>query len=128
VPTSRCSGVVLLIEDDDDTRELLAAVLRRSGYRVATAEDGVAGISILSGTEAICFVLVDLFMPRMDGFAVVNAMKNDPRLASVPLCVSTSAPHLAPDGVPCLTKPIDLTRLFAMLDSHCGTPNAVSSS
>lgn len=114
-----CSGVVLLVEDDDDTRELLAMVLQRRGYRVARAQDGVEAMDLLGRTEAVCFVLVDLFMPRMDGFAVLGAMKADPRLANLPVCVSTSAPALAPDGVACLPKPVDLDALFSMIERHC---------
>jgi CheY-like chemotaxis protein len=120
-----CSGVVVLVEDDDDTRELLATVLRRQGYEVAMAQDGVEAMDVLSRTEPVCFVLVDLFMPRMDGFAVLNAMKSDVKLAALPVCVSTSAPDLAPDGVPCLPKPIDLSCLFEMIERHCGVPKPV---
>ncbi len=50
------------------------------------------GLDLLRATEAICFVLVDLFMPRMDGFGLLRAMVNDPRLAVLPVCLSTSAP------------------------------------
>ena len=123
----RCSGVVVVVEDDEDTRELLKAVLLRRGYRVATAADGVDGLDLLRTTDAVCFVLVDLFMPRMDGFGLLRAMLNDPTLAELPVCLSTSAPDVAPPGVACLAKPIDLARLFAMIDSHCAANAAPSS-
>jgi len=114
-----CLGVVIVVEDDDDTRELLQTVLERRGYRVLTAADGVDGLSLLRATAAICFVLVDLFMPRMDGFGLLRAMRDDLRLAELPVCLSTSAPDAAPPGLACLPKPIDLPALFAMIDSHC---------
>ena len=114
-----CLGVVIVVEDDDDTRELLQTVLERRGYRVLTAADGVDGLSLLRATDAICFVLVDLFMPRMDGFGLLRAMRDDLRLAELPVCLSTSAPDAAPPGLACLPKPIDLPALFAMIDSHC---------
>jgi len=120
-----CSGVVVVVEDDEDTRELLKTVLQRRGYRVATAADGLDGLDLLRTTDAVCFVLVDLFMPRMDGFGLLRAMVSDPRLAQFPVCLSTSAPDAAPLGVACLPKPIDLARLFAMIDSHCATNDAV---
>ncbi|MEO7034704.1 MAG: response regulator [Polyangiaceae bacterium] len=119
-----CSGVVVLVEDDEDTRELLRVVLERRGYRVATAADGVEGLDLLRATSAVCFVLLDLFMPRMDGFGVLRAIASDPKLADLPLCLSTSAPDAAPKGVACLPKPIDLARLFAMIDLHCLTVGA----
>ncbi len=119
-----CLGVVVVVEDDEDTRELLKTVLQRRGYRVATAADGLDGLDLLRATDAVCFVLVDLFMPRMDGFELLRAMINDPRLADLPVCLSTSAPDAAPLGVACLPKPIDLARLFAMIDLHCIANNA----
>jgi CheY-like chemotaxis protein len=112
-------GVVVVVEDDEDTRELLRTVLQRRGHRVATAADGLEGLELLRATEGVCFVLLDLFMPRMDGFGMLHEMANEPRLAGLPLCLSTSAPQLAPAGVACLAKPIDLAQLFALIDLHC---------
>ena len=119
-----CPGVVVVVEDDEDTRELLKTVLQRRGYQVAIAADGLDGLDLLSRTEAVCFVLVDLFMPRMDGFELLRAMVSDPRMARFPVCLSTSAPDAAPSGVACLAKPIDLARLFAMIELHCATQKA----
>ena len=114
-----CLGVVVVVEDDEDTRELLQTVLQRRGYRVATAADGLDALALLRATSAVCFVLLDLFMPRMDGFGLLREMHDDPKLSRLPVCLSTSAPHAAPPGVACLSKPIDLLGLFAMIDSHC---------
>ena len=121
-----CLGVVVVVEDDEDTRELLKTVLQRRGYRVATAADGLDGLDLLRTTDGVCFVLLDLFMPRMDGFGMLRAMVNDPQLKKLPVCLSTSAPDAAPLGVDCLPKPIDLPRLFAMIDLHCPTSSAAS--
>ena len=114
-----CTGAVIVVEDDEDTRELLQTVLERRGYRVLTASDGVDGLSLLRETEVVCFVLLDLFMPRMDGLGLLRAMSDDLRLAVLPVCLSTSAPDAAPVGLACLPKPIDLPALFAMIDLHC---------
>jgi len=121
-----CLGVVVVVEDDEDTRELLQTVLQRRGYRVATATDGLDGLDLLRTTDGVCFVLLDLFMPRMDGFGMLRAMVNDPKLANLPVCLSTSAPDAAPAGVACLPKPIDLPRLFAMIALHCLTNSGAS--
>ena len=121
-----CLGVVVVVEDDEDTRELLKTVLQRRGYRVATAPDGLDGLDLLRTTDGVCFVLLDLFMPRMDGFGMLRAMVNDPKLANLPVCLSTSAPDAAPAGVACLPKPIDLPRLFAMIALHCLTNSGAS--
>jgi hypothetical protein len=57
---------------------------QRRGYRVATAPDGIDGLNLLRTTDSICFVLVDLFMPRLDGFGMLRAMVNEPKLATLP--------------------------------------------
>ena len=114
-----CKGFVVVVEDDHDTRELLRELLEGRGHRVATAQDGVEGLAVLRDSSAVCFVILDLFMPRMDGFAVLAAMARDPRLSAFPLCLSTSAPEQAPAGVRCLAKPIDVNRLFALIDQNC---------
>jgi CheY-like chemotaxis protein len=119
-----CLGVVVVVEDDDDTRELLQTVLERRGHRVLTASDGVDALSLLRATDGVCFVLLDLFMPRMDGFGLLRAMNDNLRLAELPVCLSTSAPDAAPPGLACLSKPIDLPALFAMIDLHCAASNA----
>ncbi len=116
---SLCTGTVVVVEDDEDARELLRAVLERQGYRVLTARDGVDALALLRGTDNVCFVLLDLFMPGMDGFAVLRSLSADPQLAQLPVCISTSAPEAVPFGWPCLAKPIDLVRLFAMIEHNC---------
>ena len=126
MPPIACLGVVVVVEDDEDTRELLQAVLERRGYRVLTASDGIEGLSLLRATDAICFVLLDLFMPRMDGLGLLRAMSGDLRLAELPVCLSTSAPDAAPPGLVCLPKPIDLPALFAMIDLHCVANSVLS--
>ncbi|HYP97639.1 MAG TPA: response regulator [Polyangiaceae bacterium] len=126
--TVACLGVVVVVEDDDDTRELLQTVLERRGYRVLTASDGIDGLSLLRATDAVCFVLLDLFMPRMDGLGLLRAMSDDLRLAELPVCISTSAPDVTPPGLACLPKPIDLPSLFAMIDSHCAASDAAPTS
>lgn len=125
IPAIASLGVVLVVEDDEDTRELLKVVLERRGYRVLTAADGIDGLSLLRTTDAVCFVLLDLFMPRMDGFGLLRAMSDDLRLAELPVCLSTSAPDAAPLGLACLPKPIDLSALFAMIELNC-VPNDAS--
>lgn len=122
-----CLGVVVVVEDDEDTRELLQTVLERRGHRVLTAADGIDGLSLLRATDAVCFVLLDVFMPRMDGLGMLREMLNDPRLAGLPICFSTSAPDAAPLGLSCLPKPIDLPALFALIDLHCAANSAANS-
>jgi CheY-like chemotaxis protein len=113
-------GLVVVVEDEEDSRELLRELLENHGYRVETAEDGVEALEVLARTEGVSLVLVDLLMPRMDGFALLDALAGDPRLSRLKVVVSTSAPDRVPSGVPCLPKPIDIEQLLALVAAACG--------
>jgi two-component system chemotaxis response regulator CheY len=62
LPTS-----IMIVEDDDDIREMLRLVLECSGYRVATARDGLEAWDSLAQGERPVLIILDLMMPRMDG-------------------------------------------------------------
>ena len=119
--TQPCKGTVVVVDDEQDTRELICELVEARGYRVVSAEDGVAALEVLATVEQVCFVVLDLVMPRMDGFGVLRALAADPRLRGVNVCVSTSAPDRAPPGVPCLAKPIDVDRLLSIIDERCSS-------
>ncbi len=73
---------ILLVEDDEVDAELVARVLRREKISnpFFTATDGVEALNLLKGQTAPqqpCLVLLDINMPRMDGFQLLDAMKND---------------------------------------------------
>ena len=51
--------------------------------------------------------------------AVLRVLASDPQLSALPVCVTTSAPDAVPAGVACLPKPLDLPKLFAVIERHC---------
>ena len=66
-------GTVLIVEDDDGIRSLLVAVSERDGFRCRTAEDGHGAIKALGdGGGEPDVILLDLVMPRVDGFTVLE--------------------------------------------------------
>ena len=110
---------ILIAEDDHDVREALAEALRDSGYRVACAEDGAIALSSMRIDEP-CLLLLDLMMPRVDGWQVLQEMQRDARLAHVPLCVISAVADRAPPSVACkLTKPVDLPKLLETVERYC---------
>jgi len=82
-------GKILVVDDDEDSRTLLAHLLKREGYEVATAIDGQDAVEKLPDTS-IDVLLLDVMMPRMDGFAVCEALKKDPKTASLPVILLTA--------------------------------------
>jgi two-component system chemotaxis sensor kinase CheA len=80
---------ILVVDDSITTRTLEKSLLEAHGYRVRVAVDGVEALERLNAGD-IDLVVADLQMPRMDGFALMEAMKADPRLARLPVVLVTS--------------------------------------
>ena len=81
-------GVVLVIDDDPATRDLLSRFLAREGFTVRVAEDGKSGLA-LAATLKPRVILLDVTMPRMDGWTVLRNLKDDPHLAAIPVVMCT---------------------------------------
>ena len=80
---------ILVIDDDATTRTMLRRQLERAGWRVIEAADGVEGMDRL-GDSAPALVLLDLVMPRMDGFAFLDELRGRPDALTLPVIVLTS--------------------------------------
>lgn len=114
-----CSGVVLIVDDEEDTRELLRDLLEAHGFLVATAEDGEVALEVISRTARICLVILDVLMPKMDGLEVLRRLSAAPKPRDLTVWMSTSAPEQVPAGVCCLPKPVDVARLLSLVNEHC---------
>ena len=82
-------GRILVVDDEELNRILLATNLQESGYTVETAEDGLQALQLLR-TGQFDAVLLDLIMPRMDGYQVLAEMRGDDRLRRIPVIVISS--------------------------------------
>ena len=77
---------ILLVEDDRFLRKAAEAALRRNGFTVLTATDGEEALR-MARAEIPDLVLLDLIMPKMQGFEVLRALKQEPATAAVPVVV-----------------------------------------
>jgi two-component system, OmpR family, response regulator MtrA len=112
---------VLVVDDDPSIRGLLEYALSVEGLDVSTASDGARGIAEAKRTRPDV-VLLDVMMPKLDGFAVAEQLRADAELAGIPIIMLTAR---AADsdvlegwraGVDSyLTKPFDLALLFKEL-------------
>lgn len=117
--TTPCQGFVVVVDDEEDARELLRELLEARGYQVATAHDGLEALRIIGSVPRICLMILDLMMPGMDGFEVIERLGE--MSPTYPVWISTSAPDRVPPGMPCLPKPLDVDRLLALVEQHCRT-------
>lgn len=101
---------VLLIEDDPDIREALFDVLSAEGYLVAQAADGLEGLE-RARERRPHVILLDLMMPRMDGWAFREAQQADAALADIPVVVVSA---VMAERVHALRAAAHLHKPFAM--------------
>lgn len=80
---------ILLVEDDRFLRKAAEVRLRRAGYTVVTAADGEEAIAT-ARTVRPDLVLLDLIMPRMQGFEVLRILRAEPNMVGVPIVVLTN--------------------------------------
>lgn len=80
--------LVLIVEDYQDAREMYAAYLQFSGYRVAEATNGLEAIEKASALLPD-IILMDLALPRMDGWEATRRLKADARTAGIPIVALT---------------------------------------
>jgi two-component system chemotaxis sensor kinase CheA len=90
-PQARATATILVVDDSITTRTLEKSILEAQGFRVLLSVDGLDALSLLrSGEAMVDLVVADVEMPRMDGFGLLQAMKNDPRLSGIPVVLMTS--------------------------------------
>jgi two-component system alkaline phosphatase synthesis response regulator PhoP len=77
---------ILIVEDDRFLRELIARKLRNEGYEVIEAVDGEEGLKRIK-EEKPDLVLLDLILPGIDGFEVLESAKKDSEIASIPVII-----------------------------------------
>lgn len=81
---------ILIIEDEPDIRDFVARLCQLEGYRVLQAEDGEAGLR-LAEEERVDLVLLDLRLPKIDGWTVLKELKSNLELSSIPVVIFTAS-------------------------------------
>jgi len=119
---------ILLIEDYSDTRELLSILLRKKGYNVIEAEDGIEGL-LKAGLSEPDLILMDLALPEMDGIEAARRIREVPKLSHVPIFVLSA--YLTEDveedirAIGCMEmfgKPFDFESLLESINLTLGLP------
>jgi len=133
--TSKHSPTIMVVDDDEDCRVLLSELLRREGYQVIAASDGVEAQRMALGNTPQ-LILMDIGMPDIDGLSALWRMREHSELAELPVLIVTAydsydlraeAASIGCQGY--LTKPIYLDELRMLVDLYIrtsGKPDACS--
>jgi len=114
---------VLVVDDDPVTRQMLSGTLEERGHRVTTADDGRRGLDLVR-SKRFDVVLLDVLMPHLNGYDVLEHMKGDEDLRHIPVVMVTSVDEVE-SAVRCielgaddyLSKPIDPVLLIARVNA-----------
>jgi CheY-like chemotaxis protein len=120
-PLTKPRAAVLVVEDDPDVAMSINDIVEERGYRAICVSNGREALSVLE-KERPALMLVDLFMPIMNGAELLKVVKQTPRLASIPRVIMTAAndPMISiKEDVTVLYKPVDFDALGRLLQKYC---------
>lgn len=116
---------VLIIDDDGRNIFALTAVLKSRGFHCISASGALEGIELLNNDSEIGIVLMDMMMPDMDGYQAIDEIRNNERLAGIPIIAVTAQAMLgdkekalAAGADDYASKPVDVDLLIGILNEH----------
>ena len=117
-------GSILIVEDTNEQRDLVSMYLEMNGYHVEVANDGLQGLAQARKLKPD-LILMDLGMPKMDGYQMIAELRADERLKEIPIVVIsawTAATHrdrakaAGADGF--ITKPFELGHILSTVQKY----------
>jgi CheY-like chemotaxis protein len=112
---------VLVVEDEADMRAGIVELLDGDGFAVGWAANGQEALDLIEEGVRPRLLLLDMQMPVMDGWTLLELRRNHPVLRGVPVVLTTALDrlHIVPDDVvACLQKPVDPDRLLDVVRQH----------
>lgn len=113
---------ILVVDDDASIRELVSAVLSLAEHEIVTAASGAEGLALLT-SQPFDLMMLDIAMPDLCGYDVLELVRDDPARAAVPVIVISGRPDLeeglrdAQAGtLDRVSKPFDIAELTAMVE------------
>jgi CheY-like chemotaxis protein len=124
------AATVLIIDDEIHIRRLIAQMLELAGYQVLEAASGVEALRLIEETQPDV-ITCDIFMPGMNGFEVLEALKSHPASAKIPVIMLTAlgqekdtARAMKLGAADYVTKPFGTTRLVETIQRQLETDRA----
>ncbi|MBI9112953.1 response regulator [Maridesulfovibrio ferrireducens] len=78
---------ILIVDDSKTVRNLVAFIMKKEGFKVSTAEDGLDGLEKLYSLEKVDLIISDVNMPRMDGFTYIKTVREQEAYKDIPIIV-----------------------------------------
>ena len=119
LPQGQCR--ILLIDDNEELLDTLAALLGARGFTTIMARNGLEALELLENSPHPAVILLDLNMPVMDGREFLVRKAEIPKIAAIPVIISTASPEQAPMNLPILRKPFELPKLIQAVNHYCDT-------
>jgi CheY-like chemotaxis protein len=112
-----------VVEDDGELRKEIAAFMTDLGVEVLQARDGLEGLEQLAKRPLPAAILLDMWMPCLDGTGFLAAVRDAPHLAEIPIVTMTGGPDPTSRGTLAsrLHKPFDVEELARIMVSLCGS-------
>ena len=120
---------ILYVEDNEDNVYMLSRRLKRKGFEIVVAVDGEQGVEMAT-SEKPDLILMDLSLPKMDGWTATKRIKSNNDLKSIPI-IALSAHAMEEHKQRAIesgcndydTKPVDIERLLSKISAQLGTNN-----
>jgi len=116
------SSRILVVDDDPDVLEAMQFLLEGAGYEALVAADGSEALDRLRNHADPCLILLDLMMPRMNGWQFIGEARREALLGGIPV-IAVSAFRkeevAAIDAAGYLTKPVELETLLSVIRRYC---------
>jgi CheY-like chemotaxis protein len=118
------SAYILLVDDDHDTSDILRFFLEREGYDVVLAREGGEALRLMAEQGEPDLILLDLAMPGLSGWGVMDALARHPRWVGTPVIVVTASWEVSEDDVLAfgadglLRKPVRPDELLATVERY----------
>lgn len=121
---------ILVVDDSSSVRQMIKRMIEDEGWKCTTAIDGINAAEMLSVSESRPdMILTDLEMPNLDGYELLELLKNDDELCEIPVVMVTSRSGqahrekaLGLGAADFITKPFQAKTLIKIIEQHCGSP------
>jgi CheY-like chemotaxis protein len=109
---------ILLVDDDETVLASLGELLAGYGYTVAKAQDGQQALDFLRDNPNPCLILLDLMMPRMNGWEFLTRKAQNEKFAALPVVIISGTETNIPTNVAAIRKPWNIANLLDLVRKY----------